>query len=1264
MKRIVLIAGFESFNAHLYRQTAQLVQQRCPDLDVQVFSDRDLTPQAKAVEAALGQADVLFASLIFDYDQVMWLRERSLQIPTRLIFESALELMSLTRLGQFSLGDKPRGMPKPVKFILDKFSSGREEDKLAGYLSFLKTGPKLLKYIPLQKVQDLRNWLIIYGYWNAGGADNVAALFWFLAEQYLGLPIGDISPPIETPNMGLLHPAYSGYFVSPCEYLSWYRQAQPQRQDWPVVGMLIYRKHVITKQPYIHQLISQFEQAGLVPLPIFINGVEGHVAVRDWMTSSHEMTQRQEGIFSIRSLSSDAVPVDAIVSTIGFPLVGGPAGSMEAGRQVEVAKRILGAKNVPYIVSAPLLVQDIHSWTRQGIGGLQSVVLYALPELDGAIDPVPLGGLVGDQIYLIPERVRRLTGRLQSWINLRRTPPAERKLAIILYGFPPGYGATGTAALLNVPRSLLRLLQVLKQASYDVGDLPENGEDLIRQVKTADEAYAGQVPEGVSFKDAPITTVSARQLESWLGYILTRRIEKQWKSLADSGIKTLADHFLLGGVQLGNVWIGVQPPLGIAGDPMRLMFERDLTPHPQYAAFYKWLQHGFEADAVVHFGMHGTVEWLPGSPLGNTGYSWPDILLGHLPHLYVYAANNPSESMLAKRRGYGVLISHNVPPYGRAGLYKELVALRDLISEYRDDPEKNYVLQAAICKKIVDTGLEADCPFAAARRLGIEFTPDNARLFSGQAFDHYLAELYHYLQVLENRLFSTGLHVLGQPPDESQLAGYLQAYLGERLPQEMVQTVVQAVVAGGDRPTLEQQFNLKLNINGQTEALSKALSEALDEALQIRDLLAQTTDELTNLLRGLNGEYIPPAPGGDLLRDGPGVLPTGRNIHALDPYRMPSPGASERGREIGRKIIEQHLQEHGTYPETVAVMLWGLDIIKTRGESIGILLELVGADPVKEGTGRIVRYELRSLAELGRPRIDVLGNMSGIFRDSFVNVIELLDDLFQRAAAADEHVEQNFIRKHALALQQQGVANASARLFSNPAGDFGSLVNDRVTDANWESGDDLGTTWRDRNTFSYGRQDKGQARPEILQTLLNTTEQVVQQIDSVEYGLTDIQEYYANTGGLKRAAEMQRGKKVGASFVESFSKDTTPRQLEDLLRMEYRTKLLNPKWANAMAAQGSGGAYEISQRMTALMGWAGTADFKENWVYDQAADTYALDPEMAKKLQQANPEAFRNLVGRMLEAHGRGFWHPSNDKLEQLRGLYELTDEELEGVTL
>ncbi|MEM6614780.1 MAG: cobaltochelatase subunit CobN, partial [Cyanobacteria bacterium P01_C01_bin.72] len=505
------------------------------------------------------------------------------------------------------------------------------------------------------------------------------------------------------------------------------------------------------------------------------------------------------------------------------------------------------------------------------------------------------------------------------------------------------------------------------------------------------------------------------------------------------------------------------------------------------------------------------------------------------------------------------------------------------------------------------------------------------------------------LQVLEQRLFSSGLHVLGEKPDQEQLRSYLEAYFDDDLSQDEREEIVSHGVLKAQKNIVETQHAVS--------------TDKFAEATKIANLLTQNSDEMTNLLRGLNGEYIPPAPGGDLLRDGSGVLPTGRNIHALDPYRMPSPAAHERGREIAKKILQQNLTEKGAYPETVAVMLWGLDSIKTKGESLGILLELVGAEPVKEGTGRIVRYELKPIEAVGHPRIDVLANLSGIFRDTFVNIIELLDDLFQRAAEAEESEADNYIRKHCLALAAQGVENPSARMFSNPAGDFGSLVNDQVVDSNWESSDELADTWKNRNVFSYGRKDKGQARPEVLTQLLSTSSQIIQEIDSVEYGLTDIQEYYGNTGGLKLAAEKQSGKEVEASFVESFSQDTNPRKLKDLLRMEYRTKLLNPKWAEAMADQGSGGAYEISQRMTALVGWGGTANFKDDWVYDQAVDTYALDAEMAAKLRAANPEAFRNIVARAIEAQGRGLWNADEEKLEKLQELYQSTEDELEGVT-
>jgi len=350
------------------------------------------------------------------------------------------------------------------------------------------------------------------------------------------------------------------------------------------------------------------------------------------------------------------------------------------------------------------------------------------------------------------------------------------------------------------------------------------------------------------------------------------------------------------------------------------------------------------------------------------------------------------------------------------------------------------------------------------------------------------------------------------------------------------------------------------------------------------------------------------------------------------------------------------------------------------GESIAIVLALVGAKPIKEGTGRVVRFDLISLDELNRPRIDVLASLSGIFRDSFANVVDLLDDMFERCAKADEPLELNFIKKHALDLAKDGVDRPAARLFSNPPGDYGSMVNEVVGSGEWDDSETLGETWKGRNVFSYGRNEgsdgglSGTARPAVLDKLLMTTERIVQEIDSVEYGLTDIQEYYANTGALKKAAENRKPldnatgerKAVILSVVECFSPPGDPdqnivRNVEDVLRLEYRSKLLNPKWRDAMINQGSGGAYEVSQRMTAMVGWAATANV-DNFVFDEAAERYALDDDVAKMLQKSNPEAFKNVVRRLLEANGRGMWKTDDDTLCKLRELYSDADDIVEQI--
>jgi len=1093
----------------------------------------------------------------------------------------------------------------------------------------------------------------------------------------------------------------------------------------PRVAVLLYRKHVISELRYINDLIEIMESQGIIPIPIFINGVEAHTIVRDLLTSNEEERMVREGKV-VRDSSFDfgrAVTVDAIVNTIGFPLVGGPAGSMEAGRNVDLAAQLLQSMNVPYIVASPLLLQSIPQWKQTGVLGLQSVCLYALPELDGAIDTVVLGGLVGDKIALVPERVRKLCDRVTSWVNLRRTPPSDRKIAVILYGFPPNVGAVGTAALLDVPSSLERLLDELSAAGYDVGEWSEDkdksGQSLVaalgimseESVISAGSANAERLLDerieraragdnetvaaclsrprgGLGGAKIKSVDVSRDDLDEALGPYMAKKVRRAWSDRDRGPGVNRGGDCVVSGLELGNVFIAVQPLLGIEGDPMRLLFERDLTPHPQYCAFYHWLQKPLEEgglgsyNAYIHLGMHGTVEWLPGQQLGNDRQSWSDDAIGSLPNVYVYAANNPSESLLAKRRGYGTLVSYNVPPYGRAGLYLELKTLQELVDEYRGcmDIGKKRELREVIYESGSKSEIVKDVPLEG------EEEEDFLEKMSDDVFDAWILKLSEYLIELQDRLFSSGLHTLGAPPTDAELHTYLSAYFNERLSSDQISDIIastppQSLHQNGNHhsTTFFQSLSHWFQDLFHPSTTETSHSNDETEGKLIVSKLHQTTDELSSILQALSGGYVPPAPGGDLLRDGAGVLPTGRNIHALDPYRMPSAGAWVRGERIAKEIIERYLRdEDGKYPETVAVTLWGLDAIKTRGESVAIVLALVGARPVKEGTGRIVNFELIPLEELGRPRIDVLASMSGIFRDSFANLVDLLDDMFERAAVEEGATpENNYIKKHAMELVEDGVTErTAARLFSNPPGDYGSMVNEIIGSGDWDDDKLLGETWKSRNVFSYGKNEDpatggagaGTARPEVLEKLLTTTDQIVQEIDSVEYGITDIQEYYANTGALKKAAENRKTgpkKKVALAVVEAYGgndKKLPIKDLESVLRIEYRSKFLNPKWRDAMLAQGSGGAFEVSQRMTAMLGWAATTDAVDNFVFDQAAERYALDDDVAGQLRRNNPEAFKNVVRRLLEAHGRGMWEAEDDVVEKLRDLYSDADDLVEKV--
>ncbi|GAB4439029.1 MAG: magnesium chelatase subunit H [Chloroflexi bacterium OHK40] len=1282
----VMVLGMQRYSRGLFAAAEAEVRRAVPAFRLHVFEDADIQRRPSEVEAAIARCTCLISSLITLAETAEWLvpMVQRHDPPVVFAFEGLPEVMRLTKVGGYAMGGKGGGMPKPVRNVARLLVGGREEDALYGYVKLQQITSKLVKFLPGKRLADFRNWTMVSTYWANRNVANTASMFKLILREYGGYPGLEVPPVVELPAMGLAHPDAPRYFAKPEEYLAWEREraragrrlAGQVRPAEPLgtVAVLSFRSHLIGGTTYHYEVVRALEAAGLRVLPIFVQGIESHVVVREWLTK---------------------LDVDLLINTMGFPLVGGPAGSTRAGLTTSVARELLSRLDVPYIVASPLFVQDEEQWREHGVGPLQATMLYALPEMDGAVAPVVLGGMRGGEIATAPDRLARLGRLARGFARLRRTPNHARKLAIVVYNYPPGQGNTATAALLDVPASLIALLDRLRAAGYQVGDYPRDPTQLARCLEASIRGEPTALPPG----HPPVELPSADRdhFAAWLRPHDQERILARWGQFPGDIAPAGRDRVRLGGMQLGNIYIGVQPMIGMPGDPMRLLFDRENTPHHQYALFYKWIAESLGADAIVHLGMHGTAEWMPGVQLGVTERCWPDVLLGDLPNFYVYPINNPAEANIAKRRGFATIIGHAIPPYGRAGLYKELQALKDLLEEYRgaggsSAPED----EEAIRQKIALLNLDAEL---APR------PDDPPGAFASRA--------YAYLRELEATLITDSLHVLGSaPPPDQQLTLIAEALKIPRDGNSGLGDLVLRALAADDRPAppvshagatvaptaygallaaartgdpealslrervenvcaefvrlavLEGQAVEQVAARLNLEAAQADLLPLADHGRAMLAALRDNTRELDHLLHGLEGGYIPAAPGGDLIRDGLAVLPTGRNIHSLDPFRVPSDSAFERGVKIAEALLAAHLAERGAYPETIAQVLWGLDAIKTKGESIGVVLGLIGARPVKDGQGKVGRYALIPLAELGRPRVDVLMSASGIFRDTFAGTIDLLDRLVREAASADEPEDQNYIRKHVQAMLAagQGWEAATARIFTQAEGTYGTDVDEAIEGGAWQERQELEELFIKRNAFATGGEQGGQARPEVLRALLGTVGRVAQEIDSVEYGLTDMQHYYGYSGALKAAAERASGGPVALSYVESFTAETKVQSLEQVLRVEYRTKLLNPKWYEGMLRHGHNGAAEIAHRFTYMLGWSATTGAVDNWVYDRAAATFVLDDAMRQRLEAANPEAARGAVARLLEASSRGLWQTDEATLERLRELHADLEDRLEGV--
>lgn len=1240
------------------------------DLRLHVAADWETDPTAsERCRRDLASAHLVFVSQIFLEEHIRVLRpvleEHRDRYDALVCILSAGEIVRLTRMGRFSMGGPrsseeldgaaPKGAWSPLalfKRLKGEGKGGRSSGRRQ--MLVLKGLPRLLRFIP-GAAQDVRAYFLTLQYWFAGSAENIGGLVRFLLSRYAvrgRLPGGRIEarPPVDYPDIGVYHPSIRGHRMS-TELLHLPRRADTRGR----VGLVLMRSYLLAGNTrHYDAVIAALEAHRLEVVPVFASGLDARPAIERFLLDGGGRSR-----------------VDALVSLTGFSLVGGPAYS-----DAEGAREVLASLDVPYLAVQPLEFQTVTEWEgdSRGLNPLQSALMVALPELDGATGPLvfsgrgvaPAGGVSStpggavpsaEASLPIPDRVERLAGRVARWVALRTTPRSERKVAVVLFNFPPNAGNVGTAAYLDVFASLHRTLLRLRDEGYRV-EVPASAEELrIRIVEGNRERFGA--PAHVHHRIGADEHV---RRETHL-----QEIEARWGPAPGRGLSDGRHLFVLG-ERFGNVFVGVQPPFGYEGDPMRLLFEGGFAPTHAFSAFYRWIREDFGADAALHFGTHGALEFMPGKHVGLSSHCWPDRLIGDLPNVYLYASNNSSEGTLAKRRSAATLVSYLTPPVGQAGLYRGLAELRALLDRARQaDPGSR----------------EWDEMVAALQARGAEMElVAAAPPWDAAGAPARLDELREKLLEVEYALIPYGLHTLGAaPPLEARVELVLSMSQAGRSDLG-VASLRDTFGLGGEgteaenaelsarvRPVLAEVLHghmgaeravLELTELGSTPPAARPLVE---QWLRLDGLL-QANRELDGVVHALDGGYIAPAPGGDLLRN-PGVLPTGRNLYGFDPWRVPSAFAVADGRRQAQRLLDRHLAEGNPLPETVALVLWATDNMKTEGAAIAQALALMGALPRFDSYGRLAGAELIPLAELGRPRIDVVLTVSGIFRDLLPLQMKLLAEAAWLAATAEEPEVMNFVRKHSTAHAGAlgiDLETAALRVFSNQDGAYGANVNSLVESGTWVDESELAEAFVRRKGFAYGRQATGGAQPDLMRRALGGADLTYQVLDSVELGVSDVDQYVDSLGGLARTAAREQGRDIPVYLGDQTRGEGKVRTLAEQVELEARTRMLNPRWYEAMLQHGYEGVRELDVRVTTTLGWSATTGGVAPWVYQQVGETFVLDEAMRRRLAALNPGAAARMAGRLLEATDRGFWSPDDATLDALRQAADELEDTLEGV--
>ncbi len=1227
MLRVVVVT-LDSHLASATERAQHALLRELPGLQLNLHAAAEWNDDPGALErcrADIAQGDIIVATMLFMEDHIAAvlpaLKARRPHCDAMIGCMSAAEVVKLTRMGNLDMAVTPGGPMALLKRLRGKRGDDQGKPGSAGaqQLKMLRRVPKLLRFIP-GTAQDVRAYFLTLQYWLAGSDDNVANLVRFLADRYATGPRrvwqGKLKAamPAEYPEVGVYHPRMKNRIADSVQKLP-----APARGSNGTVGLIVMRSYVLAGNAgHYDGVIAALETRGLRVIPAFSSGLDARPAVEQFF------------------MKDGRACVDAVVSLTGFSLVGGPAYN-----DAHAAEELLAQLDVPYIAAHPVEFQTLEQWeaSERGLIPVESTIMVAIPELDGSTGPLVFGGRSaraplgqGRDMQAHSERAHTLAGRVAKLVMLRRAERAQRKVAIVLFNFPPNAGSTGTAAYLSVFASAQRLLKELAAADYQV-DVPTTPDALRERLLGGNSSRYGSEANVHARVDADDYVRREPHLAA---------IEAQWGPAPGRHLSDGSSIFVLG-ERFGNVFIGIQPGFGYEGDPMRLLFEKGFAPTHAFSAFYRWLREDFGAHAVLHFGTHGALEFMPGKQTGMSASCWPERLISDLPNFYLYAANNPSEGTIAKRRAAATLISYLTPPVTQAGLYRGLLDLKASLERWRG------LAPDAQCERRDMTAL------ILAQASELNLVPADTK-WDDDA-DAAIGRLSRDVLELEQTLIPHGLHVLGVGPNDTERVDLLMAMADANHGGQPDQRAIEALVDGAS------PAEALAAIGGATGITTMDVLTSL--AAINRKLIED--HEIPALLRALDARFVRPAPGGDLLRT-PDVLPTGRNLHGFDPFRIPSVFAMRDGARQAERLLERHRADGHQLPDSIALVLWGTDNMKTEGGPIAQALALLGARPRFDSYGRLVGATLVPLAELGRPRIDVVMTLSGIFRDLLPLQTRLLAEAALLAASANEPVELNYVRKHTLAYQQKhgcDLETAALRVFSNADGAYGSNVNMLVDSGRWNDENELAETYTRRKCFAHGATGHPKEQSRLLASVLSDVQLTYQNLESIELGVTTVDHYFDTLGGISKAVQRARGTATPV-YIGDQTRDVdgVVRTLAEQVALETRTRMLNPKWYEGLLEHGYEGVRHIEAQITNTMGWSATTGQVAPWVYQQITQTFVLDREMRKRLAELNPIASARVANRLLEAHERHYWNPDDSTLEALRQAGEELEDRIEGIEM